>query len=42
MQLGGVNMLKGTRLILALAAVSIIFLMPLNYLWWSFLGVFTP
>jgi di/tricarboxylate transporter len=42
MQLGGVSMLRGTRLILALAAASIILLLPLNYLWWSFLGVFTP
>jgi hypothetical protein len=42
MQLGGVNMLRGTRLILALAAASMIFLTPLNYLWWSFLGLFTP
>lgn len=42
MQLGGVNMLKGTRLILALALVSILLLLPLNYLWWSLLGLFTP
>lgn len=42
MQLGGVSMLKGTRLILALAAVSILLFTPLNYLWWSLLGLFTP
>ena len=42
MQLGRVNMLKGTRLILALAGVSILLLLPLNYFWWSLLGLFTP
>ena len=42
MQLGRVSMLKGTRLILALAAVSILILMPLNYLWWSLLDLFGP
>ena len=42
MKLGKVNVLKGTRLTLALTAVSILLLMPLNYLWWSLLGLFTP
>ncbi|MFH1489849.1 MAG: SLC13 family permease [Pseudomonadota bacterium] len=40
MQLGRVSTGKGTRLTLALAAVSIFILMPVNYLWWALLGVF--
>lgn len=40
MQLGKVNTARGTRFILALAAVSIVILMPADYLWWSLLGVF--
>jgi hypothetical protein len=40
MQLGGVSVGRGLRVILALAAVSFLLLMPLNFLWWSLLGVF--
>ena len=40
MQLGRVGTAKGTRLILALAVVSIVIMMPANYLWWAMLGVF--
>ena len=40
MQLGRVSSAKGARMTLALAAVSILVLMPINYLWWSLLGVF--
>jgi di/tricarboxylate transporter len=40
MQLGGVSITRGVRLTLALAAVSIFILMPINYLWWCLLGVF--
>jgi di/tricarboxylate transporter len=40
MQLGGVPASKGSRLTIALAAVSILILMPAHYLWWSLLGVF--
>lgn len=40
MQLGGVDTIKGVRLTVALAAVSILILMPANYLWWWVLDVF--
>ena len=40
MQLGGVSITRGVRLTLALAAVSIFILMPINYLWWCLLGLF--
>jgi anion transporter len=40
MQLGKVKVGKGVRLTLALAVVSILILMPINYLWWAFLGIF--
>jgi anion transporter len=40
MQLGGVSTTQGARLTLALAAVSILILMPINYLWWCLLGIF--
>jgi len=40
MQLGGVSATQGARLTLALAAVSILILMPINYLWWCLLGIF--
>jgi anion transporter len=39
MQLGGVSATQGVRLTVALAAASILVLMPVNYLWWSLLGV---
>jgi di/tricarboxylate transporter len=42
MQMGGVSVARGLRVILALAAVSILLLMPVNFLWWSLLGVFRP
>jgi len=40
MQLGGVSSAKGTRMILALAGVSVLILIPVNYLWWVLLDVF--
>ncbi len=40
LQLGRVRAGNAARLTLSLAAVSIFILMPVNYLWWSFLGVF--
>lgn len=40
MQLGGVRASQGLRMTLALAVVSLLVLLPLNYLWWSLLGVF--
>ena len=40
MQLGRVRAARGARITIALTAVSIFLLMPLNYLWWSLLGVF--
>ncbi len=38
MQLGGVPMTAGTRLTLPLALVTVVVLMPLDYLWWRALG----
>lgn len=38
MQLGGVGLRHGTRLCLALAAVTVVVLLPLDYLWWRVLG----
>jgi di/tricarboxylate transporter len=40
LHLGRVGAGDAARLTLSLAAVSILILMPVNYLWWSFLGVF--
>ena len=39
-QLGGVSVKAAARLALAIAAVTMIVLVPLNYLWWSLLGYF--
>ncbi len=39
MQLGGVSMRDGAKMTLALAIVSLIILVPLNYYWWSWLGL---
>jgi len=38
MQLGKVRLADGTRLLLALAFVTLAVLTPLNYLWWRWLG----
>ena len=35
MHLGGVHSRAGIRLTLTLAAVTLIFLTPLNYVWWN-------
>lgn len=39
MHLGGVSMRDGAKMTLALAIVSLIVLIPLNYLWWGWLGL---
>lgn len=39
-QLGGVTMRDAGRVMLALAAATVVVLLPLNYLWWSLLGMF--
>ena len=39
-QLGGVSVKAAARLALAIAAVTLVVLVPLNYLWWSLLGYF--
>ena len=38
MQLGGVRLRDGGKLTLALAAVTVVLLLPLDYLWWRALG----
>ncbi|MDF3834960.1 SLC13 family permease [Cupriavidus basilensis] len=38
MQLGGVGLREGTRLCLALAALTLLVLLPLDYFWWRLLG----
>ncbi|MDF3886063.1 SLC13 family permease [Cupriavidus basilensis] len=38
MQLGGVGLREGTRLCLALAALTLLVLLPLDYVWWRVLG----
>lgn len=38
MQLGGVGLRHGTRLCLALAVITVLVLLPLDYLWWRALG----
>ena len=40
MQIGRVPMALGNRLCLALAAVTLVVLLPLDYLWWHILGAF--
>ncbi len=40
MQLAGVRWASGLRLTLCLAAISLLILTPINYAWWTFLGVF--
>ena len=38
MQLGGVGLRHGTRLCPALAGITVLVLLPLDYLWWRVLG----
>ena len=40
MHLAGVRNRDGVRLTLALAAITLVVLLPLNYAWWSILGLF--
>jgi di/tricarboxylate transporter len=39
LQLAGVPMAKAVRAVLALAAVTLLVLLPLDLLWWSVLGL---
>lgn len=39
-QLGGVSVKAAARLALAIAAITILVLVPVNYLWWDLLGYF--
>lgn len=41
MQLGGASLRDGARLCLPLAALSVLVLIPLDYLWWRLLGYVT-
>ena len=42
LQIGGVSARDAARLTLSLCVVSTFILMPINYLWWNWLGVFGP
>ena len=42
LQVGGVSARDAARLTLSLCAASTFILMPINYLWWHWLGVFGP
>ncbi len=42
MQLGGVKAADAARLMFPLVVLSIVVLLPVNYLWWHILGVFGP
>jgi len=37
--LGGITLRDGAKVTLALAAAAILLIIPLNYLWWSWLGL---
>jgi hypothetical protein len=39
MHMGGVSLRDGTRFCLALAAITLLILLPLDYFWWRLLGV---
>jgi di/tricarboxylate transporter len=39
MHLGGVSLKDGAKLCLALAAITVLGLLPLDYLWWHVVGV---
>jgi hypothetical protein len=41
MQLGGVRATDAAKLMFPLVVLSIVGLMPVNYLWWHLLGVFS-
>jgi di/tricarboxylate transporter len=38
MQLGGVSLKDGIRLCAPLAVLTVLFLLPVDYFWWRFLG----
>ncbi len=38
--LGGISLRDGAKVILALALIAVLLVIPLNYLWWSWLGLF--
>ena len=39
MAMGGVKMIDGAKLTLSMTVIGFIFLIPINYLWWNFLGL---
>ncbi|MHA1600490.1 MAG: SLC13 family permease, partial [Alphaproteobacteria bacterium] len=39
MQLAGIRLIDGSRLLLAIAAATIVLLLPLDFLWWRVLGL---
>ena len=41
MQIGGVPLVAGTRLLIVLSVITLLILTPLNYLWWQWLGYFS-
>ncbi len=40
MAMGGVKMMDGAKLTLSITVVGFLFLIPINYFWWHFLGLF--
>ncbi|MBT7954690.1 MAG: SLC13 family permease [Rhodospirillaceae bacterium] len=39
MAMGGVKMIDGAKLTLSMTVIGFIFLIPINYIWWNFLGL---
>lgn len=42
MAMGGVRLAEATKITIALTVITLVLLAPINYLWWSWLGLFGP